>query len=83
MSAELTELPQNETPPKVAARTATLFVVKLVSLTLLLGFGEALLMQQSREGNEGDWLFALREFVAGAGAFFKNTFDSTLNFFGF
>lgn len=47
-----------------AGRAATGFVIKLVVMTLALGLGEALLMQQSRTGAEPDWLFQLRETVA-------------------
>ncbi len=63
-------------PPNDAARVATLFVVKLVVLTLLLGFGEAYLMQQSRQGGEGDWVFGLREFVSRAVAALAHLFDA-------
>lgn len=59
-----------------AGRAATWFVIKLVVLTLVLGFGEAILMQKSHDGGEGEWLFRLREFVAWSGATLAGVFDS-------
>ncbi len=67
----MTDDQQTETsgpPPNDAARVATTFVIKLVALTLLLGFGEAYIMQLSQSGREPDWVFGLRELVASAGA---------------
>lgn len=73
--------PDSATPtPQVdgrdAARTATWFVVKLVVLTLALGFGEAYLMQRSQSGGEPDWLFQYREWVAAAGAWLARLMDA-------
>ena len=62
-----------------AARVATWFVVKLVVLTLLLGLGEALLMQQSRKGAEAEWLFLFREAVATCGAWLAGLLDSNVS----
>ncbi len=72
--------PQAPTPPQPtdAARLATWFVIKLVILTLLLGFGEAYLMHLSRQGGGGEWLFQLRVLVAWAGAGLAGLFDSSI-----
>ncbi len=63
-------------PANDAARIATMFVIKLVVLTLLLGFGEAYIMQLSQSGEEPDWVFGLRELVAGTAAWLAGGFDA-------
>ncbi len=76
----MTEQPvqtQSPIPPGVSpARVATSFVIKLVVLTLALGFGEAYIMHLSQTGHEPDWVYGLREWSAAMGAWLAGLFES-------